>query len=76
MESMSISNIRYQLSNAVKLKTQEDILNIPDNTKQLIGHICDDITSNVKFLETTIASKHRLILTGEDGSSRSNSWRL
>ena len=40
----------YQLSNAMK---QEDILKIPDNKKQLIALICDDLSSNVKFPETT-----------------------
>ena len=35
---------------------QENILNIPDNNKQQVCHICDDITSNVKFPETSIGS--------------------
>ena len=50
----------------MKLSTKEDILNIPDNKKQLIAPICDDMISTVKLLETTIGSKLRL--TGEEDS--------
>ena len=48
---------------------QNEIQNIQDNRKQLIGQIYDDIISNVKFQETTIGSKHRLIEIGENASS-------
>ena len=61
--------VQYHLSNVVKLPKHEDILSIPDNKKQLIDHICDDITFNVKFQETTIGSKHRLTITVEDDPS-------
>ena len=55
----------YQLSNAMKFPKQEDILNIPDNEKQLIALICDDLSSNLKFPETTMGGKHRLVFTGK-----------
>ena len=68
MDSLSKTNIRYQLSDTVKLLKQKDILNIIDTTKQLIGHI-GGISSIVKFRQTSIGSKHRLLITVKDDSS-------
>ena len=58
----------YQLSNAMKLPNKEDILNIQDNKKQLIALICEDLSSNTIFPETTTGGKHRLVITGEEDS--------
>ena len=41
----------------------------PEKKYILIGNICEDISLNVKFPDTTISSKHRLIIDGEDDSS-------
>ena len=58
----------YQLSNAMKLPNKEDILNIQYNKKQLIALICEDLSSNTIFPETTTGGKHRLVITGEEDS--------
>ena len=41
-------------------------MNIPDNKKQHFAFLYDELASTMKFLETAIGSKHRLIITGYD----------
>ena len=53
-----------QLSRVMPLPPPKVILTIPDNKRQLISLIVDDLCSNTVFLETSTI--RRLVVTGED----------
>ena len=54
----------YQLTTVMPIPPQKAILTIPDNKRQLIGLIVDDLCSNTVFPETP--NIRILVVTGEN----------
>ena len=54
----------HQLTTVMPIPLQKVVLSIPENKRQLIGLIVDDLCSNTVFPETTTIRK--LVVTGED----------